>query len=56
MTTPRKEQIPLNFKGDDVQLFNLLRQASKANRRTLTNEILYRLDRSLNATATTLEV
>jgi hypothetical protein len=56
MTTPCKEQIPLIFKGDDVRLFARLRQAAKANRRTLTDEILYRLERSLNADATTQEV
>jgi len=56
MTTPSKEQIPLNFKDDDVRLFVRLRQAAKANRRTLTDEILYRLERSLNADATTQEV
>lgn len=42
-----KEQITLNFKGGDVGLFQVLRDAARHNRRTLTNEILYRLDRSL---------
>ena len=56
MTTPSKEQMVLNFKGNDVHLFARLRQAAKHNRRTLTDEILYRLERSLNTAATTLEV
>lgn len=56
MTIPSKEQMVLNFKGDDVHLFARLRQAAKRNRRTLTDEILYRLERSLNAAEKQLEV
>ncbi len=47
MTTPSKEQITLNFKGDDVRLFALLRQQARKNRRTITAEILCRIERTL---------
>jgi len=49
MGTPSKEQMTLNFKGDDVRLFDQLRASARRNRRPLTNEILYRLDRSFTA-------
>jgi hypothetical protein len=50
MKAPSKEQMALNFRGDDILLFQRLRAAAKINRRTLTDEILYRLDRSFNRT------
>lgn len=46
MTAPRKEQMVLNFKGADIALFERLRTAAIKNRRTLTAEILYRLENS----------
>jgi len=48
MTTPSKEQITLNFKGDDVRLFALLRQQAWKNRRTVTAEILYRIEQTFS--------
>lgn len=47
MNQPPKEQITLNFKGDDVRLFALLRQQARKNRRTITAEILCRIERTL---------
>lgn len=48
MTAPSKEQIALNFKGDDVRLFGLLREQARKNRRTLTAEILCRIERTFD--------
>ena len=56
MTTPRKEQITLNFKGDDVRLFARLRCEARWNRRTLTDEILHRLERTMRPAADNQEV
>lgn len=48
MTIPAKEQIALNFKGDDVRLFELLREQARKNRRTLTAEILCRIEQTFD--------
>lgn len=48
MTIPAKEQITLNFKGDDVQLFALLREQARKNRRTITAEILCRVEQTFD--------
>ena len=48
-----KNEVPLSldglFSSDDRALFVIIKQAARKNRRTLSGEILYRLDQSLQA-------